>query len=146
MKKLISVITAIVLMLSVYLYFFRPIRKADCIEKIQGSDKEFILVRFVQTTASSWQIIGDNTGMYEIPIDLSPEGDYPKELSTNLMYTNNIFVFYGEYSEDKVTPAGYNNKVFNVNDWNVIYPINHNSILSPLLSKGYLYSFETEDI
>lgn len=125
----------------IYLLSFKPIKKA--ILKNEMKEKEYVVVQIFYTTASTWGIIGDQNSNYDIPLAVTLTGNVPR-LCYDIQIGGNTFICYGRYLDNIITLAGYENKVFEVDSWEILYPVNHNSIFSTILSKKYLYSFEFE--
>lgn len=142
MRKYIRVLLVIVL-LNVFLYSlsFKPIKKAVQTSELQ--EKDYIMVKALQSTAATWSIVADNYGLYEMPMEVTLTGMYPSVIY-DVQTGGNVFICYGEYGEDIFTTAGYWNKNFRVEEWDILYPIKHNSIFSLFLSDKYLYPFEIE--
>ena len=126
------------------LYFVKIKPQKTAIELIELSSKEYIIVETIYTTASNWAITGDQNGSYDIPIFVTLLGNEPR-LIYDIQTGENKFVCYGKYLDDVVTLAGYTTKAFNVDEWDIIYPVDHNSLYSFILSKKILYEFELND-
>lgn len=122
--------------------YFRPIRKSVRADDIK---ENYILVQPQFTTAALWQIVGDNNGWTEKTVDVILE-NFNVNIGYDILFGKNTFICYGEFSDDIVTAAGYENKVFKVNKWDILYPVHHeHSIFSAILSENYLYRFEISE-
>lgn len=141
-KKTWIIIIVCVLVISIGSIFFGFSKKAIHIDELHTKNN-YILVQVQYSTPALWQVVGDNGGYYEKPLDITLKGIIPK-VNYNIQTGNNIFVCYGNYEKNIVTEAGYATMVFKVVEWDILYPIQHNSILSPLLSKNYLYPMEMQ--
>ena len=141
MKRTIICFVLVPCLLIIFI-LLRPIKRAVYLSEDEMNNP-YVLVKFTATTASSWLIVGDNNGYYETPYDATLEGNYPR-LSYDFMNGENTYICYGSYKDDIITIAGYKNKVFVVNRWDVLYPIDHNlGFISKILSRKKIYFFET---
>ncbi len=119
---------AIVLVLN---YF--PVNFA--VKEIQNDGRDYILVAQTKTTGFQWcKVEADGTVEDYILLkgNAPPNYDYPNRLYD----TENIFVCWGEYREREVVD-GTISEVFNVDEWDIMYPIKRNSLLPDFLNPEY---------
>lgn len=143
MKKILIFILLICILLMLPYLFCYPTKTAKKQYDLDNNET-YILVKYAATTAGSWEILGDNEKMYESPIPAELKGNIPN-VTFDVKWGDNTYVCYGEYNEDVVNLAGYKNKVFNVSNWDILYPIFHNHIWDWIIfSDHFLFSFEVE--
>lgn len=144
MNKLIKILIVLCILLIFPYLFCHPVKIAKKYDSL-NPQQTYIVVKYVSTTASLWEIIGDNEKMYETPLSVELRGNYPK-LTFDVQWGDNIYVCYGAYKEDIVNLAGYKNIVFDVTDWDILYPVCHNHIWDWIVfSNNFLYSFEVKN-
>lgn len=142
MKKIVPFGVIIICIIIIFFNIFKPVKKSVKLEDLNNT--EYILIKKTETTAAAWMIVGDNNGYYKAPIDVTLRGNTPN-ISYDLQCGDNTYICYGYYEDDITTAAGYLNKVFNVEKWDILYPVDHNmSIFSIIFSKNYLYSIDME--
>ena len=141
MKKLMIILLFLCILLALPYLFCHPVKVAKKQHDL-NSQETYILVKHVSTTASQWEIIGDNEKMYASALPVELKGNYPK-VTFDIQWGNNTYVCYGKYNNDIVNFAGYENKVFIATDWDILYPVYHNHIWDWIVfSKHFLFSFE----
>lgn len=141
MKKLLIVLLLLCIILVLPYLFCHPVKVAKKQNDLNNKET-YILVKAEATTAYQWLIVGDNEKLYETALPVELKGNYPK-LKFDIKSGNNTYVCYGKYDNDTVNIAGYNNKVFDVTGWDILYPVRHNHIWDWIIfSNHFLFTFE----
>lgn len=138
-KKLLFILI-LILFIILYLIIFYPIKfsinKKDLIDS-----KSYILVNMQSVTGFEWVIEEDKSGISNKGDYIRLEGNFPKGFNHNFEISDNTFVLYGMYS-GKGDFYGYKYKVFNVSDWDIIYPIKHKYFFNFIYPKKYITKFD----
>jgi len=78
MKAIVVIVCVLALTLSsVVVYLFSPVKHAVKEEDLLNIAEPYYLVKWIQTTGSSWMIIGDQDGLYDEPILILITGEWP---------------------------------------------------------------------
>ena len=125
MKKTL-VIALIIGMASIGCYCYLPTKIAVKYESITPGEK-YIIVEHQYTTAGVWQAVGDESGMYDEPVDVKLTGNYP-DAGYYVQNGNNQYICYADYKGEEFV-AAYKNKVYYVNEWDILYPIKREDII-----------------
>lgn len=125
--------------LCILIYFIAPLKYSIEINELQYINTPYIIVEHQYTTAGVWHILGDETGFFETPIDASLIGNYPR-ISYNLQSGNNKYICFGEYKGHTLVANYYDNVLYEVKNWDILYPVDHQFIFP--LPKSYLCRFD----
>ena len=135
-KYIISLVCLIALLIG-----FIPVKKAVKKEYLDKADN-YIIVNVQKSTVSQWIAIGNNKGNYDVPRDVKLIGNVPDGYNYAVETGHNSFVCYGKFCG-----AGdfYGDKydVFNVDRWEILYPIKRDSLFNGILPNSYLCIFDT---
>lgn len=101
--------------------------------------KKYIIAELQYSTAALWKIIGDETGYYSEPIDAFLYGNIPS-VSYDIQISDNKFICVAEYQGNKIMNSGYENAIYHISDWDILYPIRRDKLL--FLPKSYLCKFD----
>lgn len=112
--------------------------KADDLKSENG----YILVKTQMSTVSEWLAIADNNGEYDIPRDVRIAGNMPGGYNYAIETGDNIFVCYGKYISFNHKDEAGTYDIFHSNSWDIIFPIQRNSIFNKILPKTYLCFFD----
>lgn len=118
-----------------------PVKRAIKYGNIDRNNT-FILIKANKATVSKWFIYEDNSQQYNVPIPVRLNEDILSGYNYTIDIADNMFVCYGEYTEDKDL-KGVIYKNFNVSSWNIINPIKRDSIFESLFPKKHLNFFDT---
>lgn len=115
---------------------FKPLKYAVEIAKLQSQDKDYIICELVKTTGFKWR-----TSDGEL---ISVIGCDPMDMfcSYSIEYGHNKFILYGEFLSDMYEIEGEFFRIFNCKDWDVVYPINRDSLFNFIMPKNYLCEFD----
>lgn len=140
MKKIVYILCIVLIILFIVTtYMLWPIKfSVDIKETI--INKEYIIVESQSTTSANWKAIGDENGMYDIPLDVKLNGNYPK-VTYDILTGDNMYICYAKFVDTITTEAGYQNVIYDVKDWDIVYPIDRGKALS-LLPKKWLCHFD----
>ena len=137
-KNMLFVVGFIVIFLA---YQFYPIKIT--VNENNLSDKNYILVKSCATTLSNWKIINNEQTKSDDDNYVRLEGNTPVNLNYNLLSGNNIYVCYGEFLENG-NLMGETYKRFNVVNWDILYPVNRNSVLDFILPDNYICNLDLD--
>ena len=115
-------------------------KKALKEENIDQS-KEYIIAKIQKATVSQWCAVGDNNGIYETPDNIRLKGNVPSGYNYAVETGNNVFICYGNFCATEEL-HGEKYKVFNVENWEIAYPVKRNSLFNFLLPKSYLCKYD----
>jgi hypothetical protein len=160
MKKNIKLAFFILLILFVVLFVvkvlpvFLPIKYA--LKELPQNTGEYWILKGEKVTGYQWSIIGDQSGLYEgenykYVSNINIIGNKPiYNFFSDYSSGTNKFVCYGEivYHLSKSKPnmgtgspvIGEN--VLNVNQWDIMYPINRDLLIGKLIPKNYLCRYD----
>lgn len=136
---------------------FIPIKKADKIDTVKGSfqkmtsaDTKIFCVYVGVGTGSSWRYAGVGNKIFnEYPKDpvkfeeeteIILKGNYPKNVSTDILHEKNIYIFEGNYEGQESYVGSSKRNVFNVKRWTVVAPIKRKDF--KYFSKDYITVFD----
>ena len=121
---------------------FTPDKKALKQDNLDKTDS-YIIVHVQKATISQWITVGDNKGDYDIPKDIRLTGNAPSGYNYDVEVGDNAFVCYGKF--DGVGDLnGEEYYVFNVDRWEILYPVKRNSPFDWILPNSYLCRFDRE--
>lgn len=140
MKKIICFNCIITVLIAFIVWLLWPMKYTVNIDKAKKDN--YIIVESQATTAATWRIIGDENGIYDEPLDATLKGNYPK-VSYDVLTGGNKYICYGVFDENVVSLAGYKNAVYNVTDWDIVYPISRGRVLC-FMPQKWLCRFDLE--
>lgn len=137
-KHEICILSAVVLI--AVLIGFIPVKRAI---KQDGLDKaaSYITVNVQKATISQWIAVGDDKGDYDTPRDVRLTGNVPSGYNYDVEAGHNTFICYGEFD----TAGDFHGEeydIFNVETWEILYPVKRNSSLDWILPSSYLCRFD----
>ncbi|MCL2529876.1 MAG: hypothetical protein FWE41_06040 [Coriobacteriia bacterium] len=145
MKAIVVIVCVLALTLSsVVVYLFSPVKHAVKEEDLLNIAEPYYLVKWIQTTGSSWMIIGDQDGLYDEPILILITGEWPSIVkSYEVAIGHNTYICYGYYvGESKPYYYSEHFSEYHFTGWDILYPIKREGIL-PFLPKSYLCRLDT---
>lgn len=134
MKKVI-ILLLLFLVVVFGIYFYRPIKFSVKIDELPN--KTYILVEPCATTLANWKIIGNQDEKFKTPLYVRLEGNGPAGFNYDFEAGKNTFICYGVFKEDGEL-EGEVFKVFEVTDWDILYPVKRNSLFSFCLPKSFI--------
>lgn len=140
MKKIVISITLVFLsVVAFFVYQIWPVKFAIKADDLKNSDRSYYLVKWTRATASTWMIIGDQTGEYSEAQYVVLQGNVPDIVSNyDIAIGQNIYVCYGEYlGERENLDTGETIGEYQITDWDILYPVRRNSVF-PFWPKSYL--------
>lgn len=121
---------------------FMPVKQAikqDSLDKTEN----YIIVNVQKATISEWIAIGDNKRDYNVPKDVRLTGNAPSGYNYDIEVGHNTFICYGKPDGDgDLHGEKYN--IFNVERWEILYPVKRNSPFDWVLPNSYLCRFDME--
>lgn len=145
MKKIIKffvlVMAVIILVEVTMVLWLPPIKKAIKFEDIEKS-KSYIIVKTARVTGSDWIVVDSNNTYFDVEKYIRIEGVEPDGYNFGIEYGNNSFVCYGEYIKKDYSDDTGTYDIFKSNSWDILYPIQRNSLLGFLMPKSYLSKYD----
>ncbi len=126
--------------LAAVLVGFIPIKFAVKQEDLDRSEN-YIIVKVQTATVAPWIAIGDNKGNYDMPKDVRLSGNVPSGFNYDVAVGQNAFVCYGKSGGTKDL-YGEEYEDFNVERWEILYPVKRNSNLDWIWPDSYLCIFD----
>ena len=140
MKKII-IFSIVIITIIFILFSFWPLKFArNKIPEIQAHD--CILVQRQYSSEATWSIVENNDDANEVQISVQLTGNYPTGFNYDVDVGGNTYICYGKFI-DKQNIDGYKVEVFNVTNWDILYPIKRNSPISWLFPKWFLCNMDT---
>lgn len=133
-------------MLMVFIFFickmtivikYKPVKQAVKIQEL-NCDITYIVVVPVKVTGADWMIIDSKNCKFDGEEYIKIIGNEPEGLDFSIEYASNKFVCYGKYVQEDYKDETGVYDVFYATSWDIMYPIERNSILSFFLPKSYL--------
>lgn len=140
MKFKIEIYILLIVFLGVIIYGMMPVKQAINEDSLEKS-KDFIIVNAQKSTISQWIAIGGNSGYYNEHKNVKLKGTPPSGYTYSVEAGHNTFVCYGHYVEEKDF-YGEKYTVFNVESWEILYPIKRDSLFSKILPSSFLCNFD----
>lgn len=89
-------------------------------------DKEYMICEVIKTTGFDWRVEKSSYGYKGLVI---LEGNIPIEgYEFGITYGENKFVVYGEFVSDIMLYGDDKYRIFNVEKWDILYPVHRNSL------------------
>lgn len=132
-KKIFGVL--FVVCLSVIIVMLIPVKKAV----MDSKHDNCVLIKWQQTTGEPW-IRVDCENQYDNELHL--EGKYMYNLPLGVLQGDNTYWIYGSFGDQVENVLGEKVNTFDVESWDIQYPIKRNSLFAPFLSDKYLYLYE----
>lgn len=138
MKRILKILLLVILVIAAIFLCtnFYPVKWSVTRQQLDDR-KDYILVEPYLVTVAPWKIIEDKNGKYDDYCAVRLVGNEPNEFNSSVDLGHNIFVCYGKFLEDG-NLAGETYKVFEVENWDILFPIKRNSIFSPFMPKSFL--------
>lgn len=128
-----------VIIIAVFIGFI-PVKHAVKQEHLEKTD-EYIIVNVQKATISQWIAVGDNNGEYDAPKDVRLTGEAPSGYNYDVEVGHNTFICYGKF-DGLGDLHGEKYDIFNVERWEILYPVNRNSPFDWILPNSYLCRFD----
>lgn len=103
---------------------------------------DYLIVKVQKSTISQWVAIGDSKGIYDDNIDVRLTGNVPSGYNYDIETGENIFICYGVF-DGSADLHGQKYDIFNVESWEILYPVKRNSLFDKVLPDSYLCGFDT---
>ena len=117
---------------------FIPVKHA--VKRLNEAD-DYIAVNVEKATISQWIAVGDNKGDYEVQNDVRLTGNAPSGYNYAVEVGHNTFICYGKF--DGVGDLhGEKYDIFNVEKWEILYPVKRNLRFDWILPNSYLCRFD----
>ena len=126
-KNFICIGVVIVILLSGFIPIKISVRDSE-LEKYDT----FHIIKATQVTGASWKIIGDEKGYYDEPVYIDVKNLPFIAYDYELFFGDNIYVFCGNITNETEIDDVYQ---YEVNSWDIKYPIKRNSLLDILPEK-----------
>lgn len=138
MKKgfLVFTLALIVTLIINCLVLLKPEKHAIKDKELENKG-EYFIVKVQRSTAALWSVVGDEKRLYYEPIDAIFVGNYPSGYNYDVEVGDNTFICYGEFIKESEF-GGYRNSIYEIYDWDILYPVKRNSPFNLLLPKSYL--------
>lgn len=135
--------------------YFTPLKKAVILPLNENytsellPEKNILICTTTATTGPSWVIIGDNTGLFDRSSKselIILEGNTPEKYLSNTFFINalNNYILIGEFIGEKEYFGQPVEKfrVFKVDEWDIVYPIDRGDSLRVLQPKKAFTLFD----
>lgn len=138
-KKICALVILCVVIVFLCIYF--PIKKAININEIEPSNN-YILVEIQKATVSQWVAINKNGQKISEQMNYSLIGNFPFGFNYGVESASNVYVCFGRDLKQQNTIHGDSYNVFEVDSWEILFPIQRTSLLSKFLPKSYLTLYD----
>lgn len=120
---------------------YLPIKVAVKEENLNHEDSYILVQEHEVTAISTWFAIGDNTTMYETLKSVELRGNVPPSFGVAIDFAQNTFICYGEFTG---TGDFYGEEyaIFEVEEWNIVYPVQRAAIVPFLWPEFYLCLYD----
>lgn len=119
---------------------FSPIKYAVKQGNLNKAD-DYLIVKVQKSTISEWIAIGDNKCIYDDAKNVRLTGNIPSGYDYNIETGGNIFICYGKV-EGTSDLHGEKYYIYNVENWEILYPVKRNSCFEKVLPDSYLCGFD----
>lgn len=140
-KLKMSLFTVFIILFVVIGIFYIPVKHAIKVEDINNKET-YIVVEVQKSTIAPWRITDSNTSHQNYIEDVMLEGNEPRGFNLGVETGENKYICYGEKNNERSLNADEKYQVFNVESWNIIFPVKRKSILQKILPKGYLCLYD----
>lgn len=152
MKKIILTIASIMAIIVAIGYI--PVKFAKNIEDFDVNSDEYVICYETAVTGADWYRILEydkaktgNLPFEECATDVEEFNFVTKESSlsyrNNLgLSTGNAYIVYGEHLKEPIEDEFYDNVAYTFEAWDIIYPVDRNTIFGSLLPKSYICVFD----
>ena len=140
MKFIHVVFLLLAIVLIVVLVGFIPVKQAIKQDSLVKTEN-YIIVKVQKATISEWVAIGDNKGDYDLPRDVRLTGNAPSGYNYDVEVGDNTFICYGN-SDGIGDFHGEKYDIFNVEKWEILYPVKRNSFFDWILPNSYLCRYD----
>ncbi len=142
MKRTIMAVLALlvgVLFVLLLFHIYKPIKMAVHNDQLQNA-KNYIIIRLQKSTAFDWLALADENGEFDEYFGVILKGQGLPGFSEAIeLAGDNKFVCYGKFGGYEI-PEDLDEevRVFYVESWDILYPIQREAIVPFLLPKSYM--------
>lgn len=129
----------LILLVVILIILYMPIKFSVKINELNDK-RNYIVTEVQKATIAPWTLI-DVNGYYFETRDIRLTGNEPTGFNLGIETAGNKFVCYGSnFEKGFLNDEQYH--IFNVEDWDIVYPIKRKSFFKNILPKKYLSIYD----